>query len=121
MGSAHSHVGSPLKAAYTTAKHGLLGLARVVAKEGGPHGVSANVVCPGYVRTPLVDKQIPEQAAALHITEEEVIKNVMLSDTVDRIFTTVQDIADTVVFLASTETNAITGQSIVVSHGWFMQ
>jgi 3-hydroxybutyrate dehydrogenase len=121
MGSVHSHEASKLKCAYVTAKHGLLGLARVVAKEGGPHGVSANVVCPGFVRTPLVEKQIPEQAAELHITEDEVIKNVMLKDTVDGDFTTTDDIAETVAFLAGTETNAITGQSIIVSHGWFMQ
>lgn len=121
MGSVHSHEASKLKCAYVTAKHGLLGLARVVAKEGGPHGVSANVVCPGFVRTPLVEKQIPEQAAELHITEDEVVKNVMLKDTVDGQFTTTDDIAETVAFLAGTETNAITGQSIVVSHGWFMQ
>lgn len=121
MGSVHSHEASKLKCAYVTAKHGLLGLARVVAKEGGPHGVSANVVCPGFVRTPLVEKQIPEQAAELHITEDEVIKNVMLKDTVDGEFTTTDDIAETVAFLAGTETNAITGQSIIVSHGWFMQ
>lgn len=121
MGSVHSHEASKLKAAYVTAKHGLLGLARVVAKEGGPHGVSANVVCPGFVRTPLVEKQIPEQAAELHITEDEVVKNVMLKDTVDGEFTTTDDIAETVAFLAGTETNAITGQSIIVSHGWFMQ
>lgn len=121
MGSVHSHEASKLKAAYVTAKHGLLGLARVVAKEGGIHGVSANVVCPGFVRTPLVEKQIPEQAAELHITEEEVIKNVMLKDTTDGIFTTTQDIAETVAFIAGTETTAINGQSLVVSHGWFMQ
>ncbi|MFM8500668.1 MAG: 3-hydroxybutyrate dehydrogenase [Fluviibacter sp.] len=121
MGSVHSHEASKLKCAYVTAKHGLLGLARVVAKEGGPHGVSANVVCPGFVRTPLVEKQIPEQAAELHITEDEVIKNVMLKDTVDGTFTTTDDIAEMVAYLAGTETNAITGQSFIVSHGWFMQ
>ncbi len=121
MGSVHSHEASKLKAAYVTAKHGLLGLARVVAKEGGPHGVSANVVCPGFVRTPMVDKQIPEQAAELHITEQEVIKNVMLKDTVDGEFTTTADIAETVAFLAGFDTTAINGQSIIVSHGWFMQ
>ena len=121
MGSVHSHEASKLKAAYVTAKHGLLGLARVVAKEGGPKGVSANVVCPGFVRTPLVEKQIPEQAAELHITEQEVIKNVMLKDTVDGEFTTTADIAETVAFLAGFDTTAINGQSIIVSHGWFMQ
>jgi 3-hydroxybutyrate dehydrogenase len=121
MGSVHSHEASKLKAAYVTAKHGLLGLARVVAKEGGPKGVSANVVCPGFVRTPLVEKQIPEQAAELHISEDEVIKNVMLKDTVDGEFTTTADIAETVAFLAGFDTTAINGQSIIVSHGWFMQ
>jgi 3-hydroxybutyrate dehydrogenase len=121
MGSVHSHEASLLKAPYVTAKHGLLGLARVVAKEGGPHGVAANVICPGFVRTPLVEKQIPEQAKELGITEAEVIKNVMLKDTVDGQFTTVQDIAEATLFCAAFPTNAFTGQSMVVSHGWFMQ
>lgn len=121
MGSVHSHEASQLKSAYVAAKHGLLGLARVVAKEGGPRGVRANVVCPGFVRTPLVDKQIPEQAKALGISEQEVVKNVMLKDTVDGAFTTVADVADTVAFLAGFESSALTGQSIVVSHGWYMQ
>jgi 3-hydroxybutyrate dehydrogenase len=121
MGSVHSHEASKLKSAYVTAKHGLLGLARVVAKEGGSRGVRTNVVCPGFVRTPLVDKQIPEQAKALGISEEEVVKNVMLKETVDGEFTTVADVANTVAFLAGMESNALTGQSVVVSHGWFMQ
>ena len=121
MGSVHSKEASVLKAPYVTAKHGLVGLAKVVAKEGAAHGVRANVICPGFVRTPLVEKQIPEQAAALHITEDEVVKNVMLKDTVDGEFTTVDDVAKTAVFLAGFPTNALTGQSIVVSHGWFMQ
>lgn len=121
MGSVHSLEASKLKSAYVTAKHGLLGLARVVAKEGGPRGVRANVVCPGFVRTPLVDKQIPEQAKALGITEDEVIKNVMLKDTVDGEFTTVEDVANTVAFLAGFESNALTGQSLTVSHGWSMK
>jgi 3-hydroxybutyrate dehydrogenase len=121
MGSVHSHEASQLKSAYVTAKHGLLGLARVVAKEGGPRGVRANVVCPGFVRTPLVDKQIPEQAKVLGITEQQVVKDVMLKETVDGEFTSVEDVANTVAFLAGFESNALTGQSIVVSHGWFMQ
>jgi 3-hydroxybutyrate dehydrogenase len=121
MGSVHSHEASKLKSAYVTAKHGLLGLARVVAKEGGSRGVRANVVCPGFVRTPLVDKQIPEQAKALGISEAQVVKDVMLKETVDGEFTTVADVANTVVFLAGFESAALTGQSIVVSHGWFMQ
>jgi len=121
MGSVHSHEASKLKSAYVTAKHGLLGLARVVAKEGGPRGVRANVVCPGFVRTSLVDKQIPEQAKALGISEAEVVKNVMLKETVDGEFTTVEDVANTVAFLAGFESSALTGQSVIVSHGWSMQ
>ena len=120
-GSVHSHEASPLKSAYVTAKHGLLGLARVLAKEGAQHGVRAHVVCPGFVRTPLVDKQIPEQAQELGISEEEVVKKVMLGDTVDGEFTTVDDVARTVSFLCTFPTAALTGQSFVVSHGWFMQ
>jgi len=121
MGSVHSKEASRLKAPYVTAKHGLIGLCKVVAKEGAEFHVRANVVCPGFVRTPLVDKQIPEQARELHITEEQVIKTIMLNDTVDGEFTTTDDVADCVLFFAGAKTNALTGQSIVVSHGWFMQ
>jgi 3-hydroxybutyrate dehydrogenase len=94
MGSVHSKEASKLKAPYVTAKHGLVGLAEVVAKEGAAHGVRANVICPGFVRTPLVAKQIPEQA---------------------------KELAAVAVFFADFESNALTGQSLVVSHGWFMQ
>ncbi len=121
MGSVHSKEASPLKAPYVTAKHGLIGLAKVVAKEGAAYGVRANVICPGFVRTPLVEKQIPEQARALGISEAEVVKTVMLKETVDGEFTTEQDVAETALFLAAFTSNALTGQSIVVSHGWFMQ
>jgi len=121
MGSVHSKEASKLKAPYVTAKHGLVGLAEVVAKEGAAHGVRANVICPGFVRTPLVAKQIPEQAKELGITEDEVVKTVMLKDTVDGEFTTVEDVAAVAVFFADFESNALTGQSLVVSHGWFMQ
>ena len=121
MGSVHSHEASPLKAPYVSAKHGLIGLAKVVAKEGAKHRIRSNVICPGFVRTPLVDRQIPEQAKELGISEDDVIKNVMLKDTVDGEFTTTADVARTAVFLASFPTSALTGQSVVVSHGWFMQ
>jgi 3-hydroxybutyrate dehydrogenase len=121
MGSVHSKEASLLKGPYVTAKHGLVGLAEVVAKEGAKHGVRANVVCPGFVRTPLVDKQIPEQAKELGISEAEVVKNIMLKDTVDGEFTTVKDVAEAALFFAAFESNALTGQSLVVSHGWFMQ
>jgi 3-hydroxybutyrate dehydrogenase len=121
MGSVHSKEASKLKAPYVAAKHALIGLAKVVAKEGAEHGVRSNVICPGFVRTPLVDKQIPEQAKQFGISEAEVIKNIMLKETVDGEFTTVDDVANTALFLAAFPSNALTGQSIVVSHGWFMQ
>jgi 3-hydroxybutyrate dehydrogenase len=121
IGSVHSKEASKLKAPYVAAKHGLLGLARVVAKEGAEHGVRANVICPGFVRTPLVDKQIPEQAKELGLSEQEVIDNVMLKDTVDHEFTTLDDVAETTLFVAAFKSGALTGQSIVVSHGWFME
>jgi 3-hydroxybutyrate dehydrogenase len=121
MGSVHSKEASALKAPYATAKHGLLGLAKVVAKEGAAHGVRANVICPGFVRTPLVEKQIPEQACPLGISAADVVRTVMLKETVDGEFTTVEDVAEVAVFLAAFPSNALTGQSVVVSHGWFMQ
>jgi 3-hydroxybutyrate dehydrogenase len=121
MGSVHSKEASLLKAPYVTAKHGLMGLAKTVAKEGAKHGVRANVICPGFVRTPLVDKQIPEQAKTLGISEQAVIKDVMLKETVDGEFTTIKDVAEAALFFAAFNSNALTGQSLVVSHGWFMQ
>ena len=121
MGSVHSKEASLLKAPYVTAKHGLIGLAKTVAKEGAKHGVRANVICPGFVRTPLVEKQIPEQAKTLGISEQEVIKNVMLKETVDGEFTTTDDVARVALLFAAFPTNALTGQSLVVSHGWYMQ
>lgn len=121
MGSVHSKEASLLKAPYVTAKHGLIGLCKVVAKEGARHGVHANVICPGFVRTPFVDKQIPEQAKELGISEQDVIKHVMLKGTVDGEFTTVEEVAEVALFFASQKTNALTGQSLVVSHGWFME
>jgi 3-hydroxybutyrate dehydrogenase len=121
MGSVHSKEASVLKAPYVAAKHALIGLAKVVAKEGGAHGVRANVICPGFVRTPLVEKQIPEQAKELGISEDDVIKKVMLKDTVDGQFTTLEDVAEVALLFAAFPSDALTGQSLVVSHGWFMQ
>jgi 3-hydroxybutyrate dehydrogenase len=121
MGSVHSKEASVLKSAYVTAKHGLIGLCKTVAKEGGRHGIRANVICPGFVRTPLVEKQIPEQAKALNISEDDVVKKVMLKETVDGEFTTVDDVAEVALLFAGFGSNALTGQSLVVSHGWFMQ
>jgi 3-hydroxybutyrate dehydrogenase len=121
MGSAHSHVASKFKAPYVAAKHGLLGLARVIAKEGAANGIRSNVLCPGFVHTPLVEKQIPEQARELGISEDDVVRNVMLRDTVDGEFTTLDDIADAALFLAGFGSAALTGQSLLVTHGWHMQ
>ena len=121
VGSVHSKVASKLKAPYVTAKHGLLGLCRTVAREGAEHGVRANLVCPGFVRTPLVDRQIPEQAASLGLTEEEVVRDVMLGQTVDGLFTTLDDVATATLFLAGFQSNAMTGQSLLVTHGWHME
>ena len=121
MGSVHSKEASVLKAPYVAAKHGLMGLAKVVAKEGAKHGVRSNVICPGFVRTPLVEKQIPEQAKTLGLSEADVISKVMLKDTVDGQFTTLADVAEVALLFASFPTNALTGQSLNVSHGWSMQ
>jgi len=120
MGSVHSHEASPLKSAYVAAKHGILGLARTMAKEGAKHNVRANVICPGFVMTQLVQKQIPEQAKELGITEERVVKEVLLAETVDKEFTMVEDIAEIALLLGAFKTNALTGESIIVSHGWHM-
>ena len=121
MGSVHSKEASPLKSAYVTAKHGLMGLNKVIAKEGAARGVRSNVICPGFVKTPLVEKQIPEQAKTLGISEEDVVKKIMLGGTVDGEFTTVEDVAEIAYLFAAFPTNALTGQSLVVSHGWFME
>lgn len=121
IGSVHSKTASPLKAPYVSAKHGVLGLCRTVAKEAAKHNVSANVICPGFVLTPLVEKQIPEQAKEFGISEEDVIKKIMLKDTVNGQFATVDDVANTAAYVAGFETNALTGQSFIVSNGWFME
>jgi 3-hydroxybutyrate dehydrogenase len=121
MGSVHSKEASPLKSAYVTAKHGLIGLNKVIAKEGAAHGVRSNVICPGFVKTPLVEKQIPEQAKNLGISEQDVVKKIMLGGTVDGEFTTIDDVAEVAFLFAAFPTNALTGQSLVVSHGWFME
>ena len=120
MGSVHSKEASPQKGPYVAAKHGLAGLCRVVAKEGAAHGIRSNLICPGFVRTPLVERQIPQLAKEMGISEEAVVKDVMLKNTVDGEFATVNDVAQVALFLAAFPTNALTGQSITVSHGWHM-
>jgi len=120
-GSVHSKEASVRKGPYVVAKHGLLGLCRVIAKEGAPHGVRSNLICPGFVLTPMVEQQFPDLAARMGVSEQEVRERVMLGTTVDGEFTTVADIAAVAVFLAGFPTNALTGQSIVASHGWHME
>jgi 3-hydroxybutyrate dehydrogenase len=97
-----------------------LGVARTMAKEGAKHNVRANVICPGFVMIPLVQEQIPEHAKELGITEERVVKKVMLGETVDKEFTMVDDIAEIALLLGGFKTNALKGESIIVSHGWHM-
>lgn len=121
IGSIHSHVASKLKAPYCTAKHGLLGLSRTLAKEGASYGVRSYVICPGFVKTPLVEKQIPELANNLGISEEEVISKIALGETVDGQFTTEQEITDLIAFLCCSDSAALTGQSFAVSHGYVMK
>ena len=118
-GSVQSFVGSKLKEPYNFAKHGVAGLAKAIAREGAEYGIYTYTICPSFIKTPLVEKQIPEQAASLGITEEEVVKNIMLRDTVDGVFTTVEDVANTLVFL-SKDQGALTGQSLRLTHGWAM-
>ena len=118
-GSVQSFVGSKLKEPYNFAKRGVAGLAKAIAREGAEYGIYTYTICPSFIKTPLVEKQIPEQAASLGITEEEVVKNIMLRDTVDGVFTTVEDVANTLVFL-SKDQGALTGQSLRLTHGWAM-
>jgi 3-hydroxybutyrate dehydrogenase len=117
IGSFHSVAASINKSAYIAAKHAQLGFVRALAKEGAKDNISSNLICPGFVLTPLVKKQIPQQAKQLNVSEDEIIKNIMLGSTVDGEFTTIQDVADTAIFLAGFKTNALTGQKILVSHG----
>lgn len=120
MGSVHSKEASPLKAPYVSAKHALLGLAQTLAEEGAQYNVRSNVICPSYVKTPLVEKQIPQQAKELNMSEDDVVKKVMLQHTVDQEFTSTEDIAELAVFLTTFPSKALTGQSVNISHGWRM-
>lgn len=118
-GSVQSFVGSKLKSPYNFVKHGVVGLTKSIACEGAEYGIYAYAICPSFIKTPLVEKQIPEQARDLHISEEEVVKNIMLRSTVDGAFTTVDDVADMLAFLANDQ-GALTGQSLRLTHGWAM-
>ncbi len=121
IGSAHALIASPFKSAYVAAKHGIAGLTKTVALELAQHGVTANTVCPGYVLTPLVEKQIPDTMQARNLSREAVVRDVLLAAQPTKRFVTVEEVADTVVFLCSEAARSITGTSISVDGGWTAQ
>ncbi|WP_034998626.1 3-hydroxybutyrate dehydrogenase [Beijerinckia mobilis] len=116
--SAHALVASPFKSAYVSAKHGIAGLTKTVALEAATFGVTANAICPGYVWTPLVEKQVPDQAKARGISEEAVKRDVLLAAQPTKEFVTVEQVAALAVFLASDAAASITGAIIPVDGGW---
>lgn len=118
MASAHGLVASPFKSAYVAAKHGLVGLTKVTALEGGPFGITCNAICPGYTWTPLVEKQIQATAIARGIPESEVIDKVMLAEHASKKFTTTEQLADLTVFLCSPAAENMTGTTLPVDGGW---
>jgi 3-hydroxybutyrate dehydrogenase len=121
IASAHALVASPFKSAYVAAKHGLLGLTKTVALETAEHGITVNAICPGYVLTPLVKKQIPETAKARGITEEEVVKTVLLHAQPTRQFVTVEQLGSLCVFLCTDAAASITGAALPIEGGWTAQ
>jgi 3-hydroxybutyrate dehydrogenase len=118
IGSAHSLVASPFKSAYVAAKHGLNGLTKVTALEAAEDGVTCNVVCPGYVWTPLVEKQIDDQAKHHGVPRDQVIRDIILAPQPNKRFATVEEIGALAVFLASEAGTAITGAALPVDGGW---
>ncbi len=118
MCSAHGLVASPFKSAYVTAKHGIIGLTKTIALETAKDGVTCNAICPGYVRTPLVENQIDDTAKARGISRDEVINDVMLAAQWTKKFVTIEQLADTALFLCSDAAENITGTSISVDGGW---
>ena len=121
VASAHALVASPFKSAYVAAKHGIAGLTKTVALEAATDGVTVNAVCPGYVWTPLVERQIPETAKARGITEQEVIENVLLHAQPTKAFVTVEQVAALVAFLTSDAAASITGTVTPIDGGWTAQ
>lgn len=118
IASAHALVASPFKSAYVAAKHGIAGLIKTVALEVAEHGITANAICPGYVLTPLVEHQIPDTAKARGLTNEQVIKDVLLAAQPTKQFVTTPQVAAFAVFLASDEAKSITGAILPVDGGW---
>jgi 3-hydroxybutyrate dehydrogenase len=121
VASAHALVASPYKSAYVAAKHGILGLTKTVALETAEYGITANAVCPGYVLTPLVEKQIPETAKARMLTEAEVVRDVLLHAQPTRRFVTTEEIGDLAVFLCTGGAGSITGAALPIEGGWTAQ
>ncbi|CAL4866350.1 D-beta-hydroxybutyrate dehydrogenase [Asticcacaulis sp. MM231] len=121
IASAHALVASEFKSAYVAAKHGLLGFTKTIALEGAQFGITANAICPGYVKTPLVEKQIPDTAKARGITEEQVIKDVILAAQPTKQFVTVEDITALAVFLCSDAGKSINGAPLSIDGGWVAQ
>ncbi len=118
VSSVHGLRASPYKSAYVTAKHGLEGLSKVVALEGGPKGVTSNCICPAYVRTPLVENQIADQARIHGISEEEVIEKIMLTEPAIKRLIEPEEVAELAAFLCAPEASFINGSSLVMDGGW---
>jgi len=118
IGSIHSLVASPYKSAYVAAKHGLLGLAKTIALETADVDITVNTICPSYIRTPLVDEQILQQAQTQGIPAEEVIQKIMLEPMPKKAFITPDEVAGTIEFLTTAAARNITGQSIAIDGGW---
>jgi 3-hydroxybutyrate dehydrogenase len=118
IASAHALVASPFKSAYVAAKHGVAGLTKTVALEVAELGITVNAICPGYVRTPLVEKQIPDTAKARGITEEQVVRDVLLAAQSTKQFVTVGQVASLASYLASDDAASITGAILSVDGGW---
>lgn len=118
MSSVHGHRASPYKSAYVSAKHGLEGLSKVIALEAAGRGVTSNTVCPGYVRTPLVENQIGSQARAHGISVDQVLGEVLLARTPVKRLVEPAEVADTVAYLCGPGTDSITGSSFVIDGGW---
>ena len=118
VASAHGLVASPFKSAYVAAKHGVIGLTKTVALEVAESGITCNAVCPGYVRTPLVEGQIKDQAKAHGMSEEEVVRHVILASQPNKRFVEVQQLAEVLLFLCSEAASSITGASLPVDGGW---
>lgn len=121
IASAHGIVASEFKSAYVAAKHGIVGFTKTIALEGAPFNITANAVCPGYVKTPLVERQISDQAKAHNISEKEVIEKIMLHKQAVKEFVSVESIASMCFLLAAEESNTITGTSIPIDGGWIAQ